>query len=148
MGCGGEDLRGGLLAAPLDLRQIRHGDPGRVGDVLQGALLGKALTAQDVADQVPPQRFTGGGRRVGGIAGAGPGARVGPGDEAVGPTALGPRGRTFARPVLGAYGRRAQRDDTGTAGAGAVRPRGACDRSPSQPRRRGREGKGAAFRSG
>lgn len=59
MGGGREDLRGGLLAAALHLGEVGHRDPGRVGHVLERALLGETLPAQDVSDEVTPQGFPG-----------------------------------------------------------------------------------------
>ena len=44
-----QDLRGGLLAAPLDLRQVGQRHPGGLGDLAQGAALGLAPPAQRVA---------------------------------------------------------------------------------------------------
>ncbi len=58
VGGGREDLRGGFLAAALDLGQVGQRDPGRLGHVLDRALLCPALPAQHLADQIAPQRFS------------------------------------------------------------------------------------------
>ena len=56
-GRGGEHLGRGLLAAALDLGEVRHRDPGGLGHILERAFLGETLAAQDIADDVPPQRL-------------------------------------------------------------------------------------------
>ncbi len=47
-----QDLRGGLLAAPLDLRQVGERHPGRLGDLAQGAALVEAAPAQRLPDRL------------------------------------------------------------------------------------------------
>jgi hypothetical protein len=59
VGGSGENLGRGLLAPPFDLGEIGHRDPGRLGHVLERALLSEALAAQHSADDMPQERLPG-----------------------------------------------------------------------------------------